>query len=148
MSVHDTALQQKRTTPEQMRALVERHMAAEAKGDVAGALSVYTEDVVHDSVGAPAGPARGKEQAAAFYEMLTSNTRIVEARVLDEQFALDAYVVEHEMTITVQGEFMGVPGHGKQATFRMLHVFKFRDGLISHEQVWLDGGSIVAQLTV
>jgi hypothetical protein len=29
----------------------------------------------------------------------------------------------------------------------MLHLWEFRDGLISRENIWLDGGSIVAQLT-
>jgi hypothetical protein len=29
----------------------------------------------------------------------------------------------------------------------MLHVFEFRDGLISRESTWLDGNAIVAQLT-
>jgi len=29
----------------------------------------------------------------------------------------------------------------------LLHVWEFRDGLISRENTWLDGGSIVAQLT-
>jgi len=29
----------------------------------------------------------------------------------------------------------------------MLHVWDFKDDAISREQVWLDGGSIVAQLT-
>jgi hypothetical protein len=29
----------------------------------------------------------------------------------------------------------------------MLHVWEFRDGLISRENVWLDGSSILAQLT-
>lgn len=38
-------------------------------------------------------------------------------------------------------------GHGKRITFRLLHVWEFRDGLISRENVWLDGGSIIAQLT-
>lgn len=147
MTTDLTTVPQQRTTPEQMRALVERHLAAEAAGDVAGALAVYTEDVVHDVVGAPTGPARGKEQAAAFYEMLTSNTRIEETTVVAELFTDDAYVVEHQMTIAVPGEFLGVPGRGRHASFRMLHVFTFRGGLISKEQVWLDGGSIIAQLT-
>lgn len=30
---------------------------------------------------------------------------------------------------------------------RLLHVWEFRDGLISRENVWLDSGSIVAHLT-
>jgi hypothetical protein len=32
------------------------------------------------------------------------------------------------------------------ATFRVLHVFEFRDGLISRENVWLDGAAIAAPL--
>lgn len=51
------------------------------------------------------------------------------------------------MTGSVIGEMLGIPGHGRSVTFRILHVFDFRDGLISREQVWIDSGSIVAQLT-
>ena len=40
-----------------------------------------------------------------------------------------------------------VPGYGQRISFRLLHVWEFRDGLISRENVWLDGGSIMAQLT-
>jgi predicted ester cyclase len=56
-------------------------------------------------------------------------------------------VVEHSTTGTVPGEFLGVPGHGSRITFRLLHVSEFRDGLISRENVWLDGGTVIAQLT-
>jgi len=36
---------------------------------------------------------------------------------------------------------------GRSVHFRMLHVFDFRDGKISRENVWLDGGSISHQLS-
>jgi hypothetical protein len=29
----------------------------------------------------------------------------------------------------------------------MLHVWEFRDGRISRENVWIDGGSVIAQLS-
>lgn len=29
----------------------------------------------------------------------------------------------------------------------MLHVFEFRDGLISRENVWIDAGAAISQLT-
>jgi hypothetical protein len=32
-------------------------------------------------------------------------------------------------------------------TFRILHVFEFRDGLISRENVWPDTAAIVGQLS-
>lgn len=133
-------------TPDQMRALIAQHMAAEAAGDVAGACAVYTDDVQHDVVGAPSGVGHGKEAASAFYEMLTSNTQAVSAEVTREYFGPDSCTVEHLVTVEVPGQLLGIPGNGKQATFRMLHVFEFRNGLISRENVWLDGASIAAQL--
>jgi hypothetical protein len=59
----------------------------------------------------------------------------------------DFCVVEHEWIGTVPGAFLGVPGGGRRISFRLLHVWEFRDGLMSRENVWLDGGSIVQQLT-
>ena len=47
----------------------------------------------------------------------------------------------------VKGAFMGIPGNGRRVTFRMLHVWDFKDDAISREQIWLDGGAIAAQLT-
>ena len=37
--------------------------------------------------------------------------------------------------------------NGRRVTFRIFHVFEFNDGVITREQVWLDTGAIVAQLT-
>jgi predicted ester cyclase len=47
----------------------------------------------------------------------------------------------------VVGEFMGIPGHGRRISIRVLHVFEFRDGRISRENVWLDAAAAIAQLT-
>lgn len=135
------------TPPEQMRELIERHLAAEAAGDVAGAVAVYTDDVQHDVVGAPQGVGHGRDAAAGFYEMLTSNTTAISAEVTREYFGDDVCIVEHQWTGTVPGQLLGIPGHGNQVSFRMLHVFEFRGGLISRENVWLDGATIAAQLT-
>ena len=37
--------------------------------------------------------------------------------------------------------------NGRRISFRLLHVWEFADERISRENVWLDGGNIVAQLT-
>ncbi len=39
------------------------------------------------------------------------------------------------------------PGHGRPISFRILHVFQFREGLISRENVWLDTAAVVSQLS-
>lgn len=130
-----------------MDVLIEQHIKAEMTEDLEGAIATYTDDVDHDVVGSPTGPVQGKRAAKGFYEYLTQNFRTEEMQPTRRYYGEDFCVMEHDATGTVEGEFLGVPGHGKRITFRLLHVWEFRDGLISRENVWLDGGSIVAQLT-
>ena len=130
----------------EMEQLIDRHIAAERAGDTAGAVAVYTDDVQHDVVGFPTGPVQGKAAAQGFYEYLTKNVVTESMDVTHEYYGDDYCVVEHEATGTVPGEFLGVPGNGRRITFRLLHVWEFRDGLISRENVWLDGGTVIAQL--
>ncbi len=134
-------------TPEQMDHLIEAHIAAETAGDTDGCVAVYTDDVEHDVVGFPAGPRRGKEQAQDFYEYLTRAISTETMPRTRSYYGDDFCVTEHQWTGTVPGDFLGVPGNGKRISFRLLHVFEFRDGLISRENVWIDGGSAIAQLT-
>jgi steroid delta-isomerase-like uncharacterized protein len=131
---------------EQMVALVERHLKAEGAGDVEGAVAVYTDDVEHDVVGWPTGPLHGKEAAREFYRHLTANFRTEEERPSHRYFADDAMILDQMMTGTVTGSMLGMPGHGRRVSFRILHVFEFSDGLISRENVWLDGAAIQQQL--
>jgi steroid delta-isomerase-like uncharacterized protein len=126
--------------------LVEEHLRAEGAGDVDGALAVYTDDIEHDVVGWPGGPSRGKDAARRFYDHLTANFRTEEEHPTRRWFADDAMILDQMMTGTVTGEFLGLPGHGRRITFRILHVFEFRDDLVCRENVWLDGAAVQAQL--
>jgi steroid delta-isomerase-like uncharacterized protein len=131
----------------EMIALVERHLKAEGAGDVDGAVAVYTEDIEHEDIGMPGGPVTGKAAAREFYQHLTANFRTEGEEARHRYFDGDTMILEQRMTGTVIGEMLGIPGNGRRVSFGILHVFDFRDGLISREQVWLDSGSIVAQLT-
>jgi steroid delta-isomerase-like uncharacterized protein len=130
-----------------MRALVERHLKAEGAGDVEGAVAVYTDDIEHDVVGWPSGPLHGKDAVRGFYRELTANFRTEEERPTRRYVTDDAMVLDQEMTGTVTGTFLGMPGNGRRVTFRILHIFEFEDDLISRENVWLDGGAIQHQLS-
>ena len=132
---------------EEMDRLIEQHLLAEAAGDVGGAVAMYTEDVVHDVVGWPTGPNQGMDGARAFYEHLTSNISTQEMEPVSRYYGEDFAVIEHIWKGTVPGSFLGIPGNGQHIQFRLLHVWEFRDGQISKENVWLDGGSVAAQLT-
>jgi ketosteroid isomerase-like protein len=132
---------------QRMKELIEQHIAAEIAGDSAGAVSVYTDDVEHDVIGSPTGPVHGPAAAQGFYDQLTADLNTERMTPTREQYGDDFCVVEHEATCVVNGAFIGIPGDGRRVTFRMLHVWDFKDDAISREQVWLDGSSIAAQLT-
>lgn len=130
-----------------MDELIDRHLAAEFAGDSAASVAMYTDDVVHDVVGFPSGPVEGKTAALGFYEYLMANFHTETMEEVRRFHADDACTVEHVTTGTVPGDLLGVPGGGRRVSFRQLHVWEFRDRLISRENVWIDAGSIIAQLT-
>ena len=131
----------------EMDRLIGEHLAAEEAGDTDGCIEMYTDDVEHDVVGFPTGPVHGKAAAKGFYEYLVRNIKTEKMEPVHSYYGDDFCVVEHEWTGTVPGEFLGVAGNGRHISFRLLHVWEFADGRISRENVWLDGGNIVAQLT-
>lgn len=133
--------------PSEMERLIEAHLRAEGAGDPDGAVENYTDDVVHDVVGFPGGPVQGVPAALEFYRQLTKDFRTENEDRTHTYYAGDACVIENLMTGSVAGQMLGIPGHGKRITFRTLHVFEFRGGKISRENVWLDGGAVAAQLT-
>ena len=82
-----------------------------------------------------------------FYEILTTNIKTERMEVNHAWYGEDFCVIEHQWHGAVPGEFLGVPGHGKRISFRMLHVWEFKDHQMCRENVWLDAGSIIGQLT-
>jgi len=130
----------------EMKRLIEAHLDAEAVGDTGGCVAMYTDTVEHDVVGAPHGPLHGKAAAQDFYEHLVRDISTEEMIPTRTYYGEDFCVMEHHWTGTVPGSFMGIPGNGRRISFRMLHVWEFQDGLMSRENVWLDGAAIAQQL--
>lgn len=130
-----------------MIGLVHRHLKAEGAGDVEACVAVYTDDIEHDAVGFPGSPRRGKDAAREFYGFLTANFRTEHEEEIHRYVSDNALTLEARMTGVVIGQMMGIPGNGRRISFRVLHVFEFRDGLISRENVWLDAAAVVQQLS-
>lgn len=108
--------------PAEMDRLIEQHLTAETASDTDGCVAMYTDDVIHDVVGAPHGPLSGPDAAKGFYEMLTTNINTERMDVNQAWYGADFCVLEHQWHGTVPGEFLGVPGNGREISFRMLHV--------------------------
>lgn len=132
----------------EMDRLIEQHLTAEKAGNPEGSVAMYTDDVVHDVVGSPLGVLKGPDAAQQFYGWLTKNIHTEQMDVNRAWYGDDFCVIEHQWHGTVPGEFMGIAGNGRRISFRMLHVWEFKDRAMSRENVWLDGGSIIQQLNV
>jgi len=89
--------------PPDMDRLIEIHLAAEKAADTAGAVSVYTDDVEHDVVGAPGGAVHGKGAAQGFYDHLTKEIHTEEMKPTHSYYGEDFCVVEHMWTGTCPG---------------------------------------------
>ena len=108
---------------------------------------MYSDDVIHDLVGSPLEPLEGPEAAKRFYELLTANVETERMDLNQAKYGKDLCVTEHQWRGPVPGELIGISGHGRRISFRMLHLWEFNGGAISRENVWLDTGSIIQQLT-
>jgi len=117
-------------TREEMDRLVEAHFAMEARGDLEGILTTLAEDVEHDVVGAPGGPARGKAAARAFYAALFRELPATDAVPRHRYHGEDVLVDEVTWEARAVGRPFGVEGRGRPVRLRLLHVFALRDGLI------------------
>jgi len=134
-------------SPAAIDQIVEDHFRREAEGDVEGTLKTFTEDIVHDVVGHPTGELHGTDAVGVRYGHLFGNVKGEHVDVKHRLYG-DNFVVDDKIwTARVDGEFLGIPGRGRSISMRVLHVFEFRDGLISRENVWLDAGAAIAQLT-
>jgi steroid delta-isomerase-like uncharacterized protein len=133
-------------SPAEMDALIERHLRAEIAGDLDGAVAVYTEDVEHDDVGFPGSPRRGRAAAREFYAGLVGDLAVDEMRQVRCFHGDQVCVTEHLLGGRAIGAPLGIPGRGRRVQVRLLHVFEFRDGLISRENTWTDALDLARQL--
>jgi uncharacterized protein len=107
----------------------------------------------HRRKGPDAAKRTALSAAGAFYDYLFNQVETEAQSGRDRGHGFDPLLLrqfcvqEHRWTGTVPGAFTGLPGHGRQISFRLLHVFEFNVGLITpRENVWMDGAAIAAQL--
>ena len=126
--------------------IIDEHFQAELDENIEAVVSTFAADVEHDVVGRPS-VSRGRDEAAAFYRELFADLRLERFETVHRYHGVDFVVDESIVHATAIGSPFGIPGEGRVLTFRLLHIFDVRDGLITRENAWLDMASIMAQLT-
>ena len=134
-------------TREQMDAKLDEHFGFEVADNVDGVLATLTEDVEHDIVGWPPGPAKGHDAVRPFYEALFADLADGKVESTRRLYGDNFMVDDSVWTGTAVGRPFGLDGRGRPLRFRLLHVLEFsEDGDIKRENVWLDLGAIQQQL--
>jgi len=134
-------------TPEQMNAKLDEHFRFEAADDIQGVLATLTEDVEHDIVGWPPGPAHGHDAVRPFYEALFADLSGGRVRSTRRLYGDNFMVDDSIWRGAAPGRPFGMEGRDRPLEFRLLHVLEFSEaGDISRENVWIDLAAIQRQL--
>ena len=126
--------------------LIERHFAAENAHDIEATLATYTDDILWDDVTHPRSPFRGKQAVAEAYGGILQAIPDLHLRSVLRFQCAEHVVDESMLTGHVVGEFAGIEGGGAPVSFRLLHVFDIRDGLIARENAWFDSAAVIRQV--
>ncbi len=130
-----------------MDRIVNEHFMYEATDDVDGVLATLTDDVQHHVIGSHWGPLAGKAAVRPFYEELFGDLKGEGVEPVARWYGDDFVVDETMWTGHVNdARVFGLTGKSGRVTFRLLHVFELRDGLISRENVWSDVVAIAEQV--
>lgn len=132
---------------EQMDRAVNEHFGYEAADDLDGVMASLADDVEHEIVPSPVGAQTDKAGIRAYYATLFKALKgdgvTPIKRYYGEDFLIDETLWNGE--IFDGGPFL-CDGRSGKASFRLLHIFEFRDGKISREQAWCDLAAIQRQL--
>jgi hypothetical protein len=135
-------------TKQQMDKKMDEHFAFEGRDDIEGVLATLTEDVEHDIVGWPFGPASSREGARKFYETLFLDLSDGKVEHVKRLYGHNFMVDESIWSGRAPGKPFGIEGRNRPLQFRLLHVIEFADnGDIKRENVWIDLAAIQQQLS-
>jgi len=134
-------------TSEEMDRLMDEHFHFEAQDDVEGVLATLADDVEHDIVGWPAGPAHGRTATRPFYETLFRDLADGQVETVRRLYGDRFMVDESVWRGRAPGRPFGIEGGNRPLEFRLLHVVEFDgQGAIGRENVWVDLAAIARQL--
>ncbi len=134
-------------TREQMDRVIDQHFAFEATDDVDGVLGSLAEGAEHEIVPSPMGKLTDRAGIRRFYGMLFRDLKgegvAPLRRLYGDDFVVDEAVWHGHIA---DGRQFHLDGRSGRASFRLLHIFEFRDGKIAREDVWCDLAAIQRQL--
>ena len=132
---------------EQIDRLIDEHFGYEAADDVDGVVASLAADAEHRVVPSPVGVLNDRKSIRDYYRMLFACIRGENVTPVRRLYG-EAFVVDEAIWngYVADGRAFLCEGKRGDVSFRILHVFEFRDGKIARENVWCDLAAIRQQL--
>jgi pimeloyl-ACP methyl ester carboxylesterase/predicted ester cyclase len=137
---------ERRMAPWEMDRVIEAHFDAERRGDIEAILKTVSDRISHETFGSGLTKLQGKDAVRAFYELLSRELSMDGYTSVRRLYGPSHAWEEGVVCATAKGEPFGLAGHGRKISYRLIHLFEFRDGLIEREFGIPDVASIRAQL--
>ena len=131
-------------TPAEMKEVHDRHVAAEDRGDLEGALATYVEDCFYEVV-ALGARAEGKDAVRAIYTGTMNGLPDSKFEIHSEAFADNTLVAWGNFCATMTGPFLGQEPTNRRFELPMIAVNSFRDGLMAGERIYFDLATLCEQ---
>jgi len=133
-------------TPEQIHAVVVKHVDAENARDPDGVMATYADDCVFEDV--PRGRRHvGRTAILANYRELWVGFPAMVRRIERMTIAHDACVCELTLTGKHEGSYRGIPASGREGTVRICCHFAITpQGKIAQETAYYDSHALAQQL--
>jgi ketosteroid isomerase-like protein len=130
-----------------MDRIINQHFAFEVSDDVNGFVESLAKGAEHEIVPSPFGRLSDRSEIRRMYELLFRDLKGKSVapvrRLIGDDFVVDEAVWHGHIA---GGRPFHLHGHSGKASFRLLHIFEFRDGRIAREDVWCDFAAIQKQL--
>jgi carboxymethylenebutenolidase len=137
---------------EAMVALFQKHVAAELAGDLAATMATMTDDPHLNHVASMAGGV-GRDGVHAFYrdhlvgKFFPPDVKMTDvSRTVGQDQVVEELVLSFTHTTPVDWILPGVPPTGKPVEVAVVVIVGFKDGKISHEHIYWDQASVLAQI--
>jgi carboxymethylenebutenolidase len=137
---------------EAMVALFQKHVAAELAGDLETTMATMTDDPHLNHVASMAGGV-GRDGVHAFYrdhlvgKFFPPDVKMTDvSRTVGQDQVVEELVLSFTHTTPVDWILPGVPPTGKPVEVAVVVIVGFKDGKISHEHIYWDQASVLAQI--
>ena len=137
---------------ERMVALFQQHVAAEIAGDLDTTMATMSDDPHLNHVPTMAGGV-GRDDVRTFYrdhlvgKFFPPDVQMTEvSRTVGQDQVVDEIAIGFTHTTPIDWLLPGVPPTGKRVEIAVAVIVGFKDGKISHEHIYWDQASVLAQI--